>query len=151
MHATVFTPDNPSPTAIARVTNPLPAPTECPFCSSAVRVASHEAVYGRDYSDWPWMYHCTHCDASVGMHPFTHIPLGTMADRQLREVRKKAKAPFERIWRGGRMTRAQAYRALAEHLNLSARECHFGWFNAEQCQKAKAWAEGIGLPNMPAK
>ncbi len=115
---------------MARVKNPLPAPTECRFCHSEVRVATHQEVYGRDYSDWPYMYLC-------GMHPFTNIPLGTLADRATRESRKNCKKPFEALWRSGRMSRTEAYTWLAAELNIPVGECHFGWFDISQCEAAK--------------
>lgn len=131
------TPSNPSRKAMARVKNPLPAPTECLFCHSEVRVATHQDVYGRDYSDWPYMYLCGKCGACVGMHPFTNIPLGTLADRATRKARKDCKKPFEALWRNGKMSRTEAYIWLAAELNIPVDECHFGWFDICQCEAAK--------------
>lgn len=134
------TPWNPSRKAAARVLNPLPAPTVCDKCGGEVIVSHHKEVYGRVYSDWPWMYRCPACDSSVGMHPFTSIPLGTLANRELRDLRKSCKYPFERIWQSGEMTRSEAYEALAKHLGISVESCHFGWFDQHQCRAARDWA-----------
>lgn len=131
------TPANPSRKATARVKNPLPAPDKCRLCHSAVRVATHQEVYGRDYSDWPYVYLCDNCGAYVGMHPFTNIPLGTLADRPTRDARKNCKKPFEAIWRNGNMSRTDAYIWLAGELNIPVSECHFGWFDIAQCEAAK--------------
>lgn len=125
--------------ATARVTNPLPAPEFC-ACGCAVEIAHHSQVYGRAYSEWPWMYRCPNCGSSVGMHPFTNIPLGTLADDALKKARKESKQPFEMLWQSRRMTRAQAYAALADHLGIEAGKCHFGWFDAATCARAKDWA-----------
>lgn len=108
-----------------------------------MRVLSHEDVYGRAYDDWPWVFACTQCMARVSMHPFTDIPVGTLADEELREVRKRCKAPFEAIFRDGRMSRTQAYQALAKRLGISVDECHFGWFDAEMCVRAAGEAHEI--------
>lgn len=137
-------PWNPSRRATARVLNPLPVPTVHEACGSAVEVAHHNDVYGREYSDWPWMYRCARCDATVGMHPFTNIPLGTLADKALRDTRRACKAPFETLWTQHHMTRDQAYAALAQHLGIPVGECHFGWFTREQCEQAAAWAKATG-------
>lgn len=131
------TPSNPSRKATARVKNPLPAPTQCHHCSGAVRIGTHEEVYGRDYSDWPYVYLCEGCGAYVGLHPFTSIPLGTLADQRTRDARKKCKPAFEHLWKSGRMSRTDAYRWLAEQMGIPFGECHFGWFTAEQCEKAE--------------
>ena len=130
-------PWNPSRKATARVKNPLPAPTECRYCGGPVEIAHHSDVYGREYSDWPWMYRCAPCDAYVGLHPFTNIPLGILADRDLREARKRCKPVFERLFRSGRMTRSEAYAALADELRIPREECHFGWFDEARCEAAR--------------
>ncbi len=49
--------------------------------------------------DWPWVYICEGCGSYVGMHPFTDIPLGTLADAATREARKECKAPIQRCAR----------------------------------------------------
>lgn len=130
----------PSRKATARVPDPMPAPTVHETCGGPVGIAHHSEVYGREYHDWPWLYRCTNCDAQVGMHPFTNIPLGTLADKALRNERKACKQPFEMLWQHGRMGRAEAYAALAAHLGIDVSACHFGLFDAAQCQAAKDWA-----------
>lgn len=131
------TPWNPSKTATARVLNPLPAPETCPYCSGPAKILTHKEIYGKDFNDWPWMYGCKRCDAYVGMHPFTNIPLGTIANAELRKARNVCKKSFERIWQEGRKTRSEAYAWLAEQMKMTREACHFGWFNAEQCYEAK--------------
>lgn len=132
------TPWNPSKTATARVPLPhLAAPVECPYCSHRVVIMHHRDIYsGRVYSDWPWMYVCDHCGARVGMHPFTAIPLGTLADDKLRSERSRCKPAFEDIWKNGLMQRTEAYRWLANQLGIPVEECHFGLFDADLCQRA---------------
>ncbi|MBO0505296.1 hypothetical protein FED29_017875 [Aeromonas veronii] len=137
------TPDNPSRKAVLRVSNPLPVPSSCNICGElAVRIGTHGEVYGREYSDWPYVYLCECCGSYVGLHPFTAIPLGTLADRKTREARKSCKEPFERLHRTGVMSREQAYAWLAKAMGIPTGECHFGWFTAEQCTAAKALCLG---------
>jgi hypothetical protein len=135
------TPWNPSRTATARVTNPLPAPTECPNCGSAVKLVSNAAIYGREYGEWAWAYKCdsVDCDSYVGLHPFTSIPLGTLANPATREARKRAKAAFNPLWEGRRMKRREAYAWLAKALGISnVGECHIGWFDIAMCDRVVA-------------
>jgi hypothetical protein len=132
------TPTNPSRKAALRVNNPLPCPVVCNVCGEhAVRIGTHGEVYGREYSDWPYVYLCECCGSYVGLHPFTHIPLGTLADKLTRSARKSCKEPFECLHKSGLMTRDQAYQWLAKRMGIHIGECHFGWFTKEQCQKAK--------------
>lgn len=135
------TPLNPSRSATARVKNPLPAPVECPHCRSSVSIANNSEIYGREYGDWPWAYLCDGCGAYVGMHPFTAIPLGTLANEEQRRARKICKADFEALWKTGRLTRDEAYAQLAAHMGIEKEACHFGWFGVEECHKAAAWAK----------
>lgn len=135
-------PWQPSRTATARVPDPVPAPVTCPDCQGRVQIAHHTQIYrsGKAYSDWPWAYRCTSCDAMVGMHPFTAIPLGTLAGAELRNMRATCKQPFNLLWQHNRMSRIDAYQALADHLGIPKAECHFGLFDADQCRAARAWA-----------
>lgn len=134
------TPWNPSRRATARVLNPLPPPATCLYCGSPVGISGNEAVYGKPYGRWPWIYLCAggSCHSYVGMHPFTNIPLGTLADAKTREARKITKELFNRLWgRGeGRMSRAEAYEWLCAQLDMPPGECHFGWFDVQTCRRA---------------
>lgn len=133
----IKTPWNPSRKATARVKNPLPVPVVCNFCHGFVRVGTHKEIYGRDFSDWPWVYLCESCGAYVGLHPFTSIPLGTLADKATRQARKECKPYFEKLWRNGEMSRTRAYEWLAKQLNIPVNACHFGWFDIDKCQRAR--------------
>ena len=129
------TPWNPSRRAIKRVTNPLPSPTECQYCGGKVEVVKNSEIYGREYGEWPWAYLCRGCKAYVGMHPFTGIPLGTLADALTREARKQAKDAFNPLWQSGGMTRSEAYAWLAAQLGITAGACHVGWFDIATCER----------------
>ncbi|MFM9434552.1 hypothetical protein ACFDR9_001611 [Janthinobacterium sp. CG_23.3] len=134
------TPRNPSRKSIARVKNPLPAPTRCRYCNAEVELVGNEQIYRRAYGEWPWAYLCTdlECGAYVGLHPFTAIPLGTMADAELREWRKSAKDAFNPLWQDGlekRFSRSGAYAWLSGQLGIDAGACHVGWFDIGECQR----------------
>lgn len=132
-------PLNPSRRAMARVKDGLPVPKVCHLCGGEVGIVHHNALYGRIYGKWPWVYQCAGCKAYVGMHPFTNIPLGTLADKELRDARVSAKQPFNLLW-ACRMTRTEAYTALAAHMGKEAGSCHFGMFSLEECNVAREWA-----------
>ena len=136
----VKTPWNPSRRAIARVKNPLPAPTKCPYCDGAVKLVTNDHIYGRLYGDWPWTYLCAapDCDAYVGLHPQTAIPLGTLANAELRGWRKRAKAAFNPLWQApeAELSRSAAYSWLASALDVENVEaCHIGWFDVQTCMR----------------
>lgn len=118
------------------VKNPIPIPTECRYCGGAVRVAENKIIYRKNYGKWPWVYYCGSCYAYVGMHPYTDIPLGTLANKELSALRVWAKTPFNQIWKSNIMTRRQAYSWLASEMGRSVDECHFGWFDEDDCRLA---------------
>lgn len=134
------TPWNPSRKAVKRVRSPLPAPTACPNCGAAVELVGNEKVYGRPYGEWPWTFRCVNdaCDSYVGLHPFTGIPLGTLANAEMRDARKRAKAVFNPLWEEGDMSRSEAYAWLAGELGIAnVEECHIGWFGVERCEAVR--------------
>lgn len=137
------TPWNPSQKATARVRDPYPAPCECRYCGGVVEIRHHDVIYGRAYGEWPWMYVCVSCGARVGMHPFTNIPTGTIADEVTREARKNCKPSFERLWKKGGMTRSDAYAWLADKLGLTTAQCHWGLFDVQTCKRARDLCAGM--------
>lgn len=123
--------------ALKRVKQPLPVPKSCRYCRGAVQLVHNREVYGREYGEWPFLYHCCRCDAYVGLHPHTDIPLGTLANRPLREARKRNKAIFFSMFEAGIVnSRNVAYQWLAKKMRISVEECHWGWFNEGQCNLA---------------
>ena len=133
------TPWTPSRVAIQRVAHPLPIPAECRHCGGAVEIAHNSEVYSAAFGDWPWLYLCRGCGAYVGMHPYTNLPLGTLANRAQREARKEVKQLFNALWLDApdrRGARTQAYTWLASRMGLPEAQCHFGQFDEQHCDAA---------------
>ena len=107
---------------------PYPIPAVCDFCGAPVIFTSNSAVYGgKEYGNGK-CYKCTKCDSYVGVHDGTEIPLGRLADKELRSLKKRCHALFDPVWKENKyLSRGQAYGKLANYLlNISADECHFG-------------------------
>lgn len=122
--------------ALRRVKDWMPAPACCPYCDGEVRLVSNDAIYGRTYGDWPYVYLCKPCDAYVGLHPSTDLPLGTLANRELREARKRSKSLWQVISALKGRSRNDAYSWLADKMGIARQDCHFGHFNLDQCALA---------------
>lgn len=122
--------------ALARVKNPVPAPTECRYCGAGVRLVNNAEIYGREYGDWPYAYLCGGCRAYVGIHPQTDIPLGTLANEELRKARNSCKSAFNSLMNVSGMSRSQAYDWLAHQMEIDVAHCHWGWFEVDQCKQA---------------
>ncbi len=111
-------------------------PTICRYCGNHVVLTSNKEIYGREFGNGK-IYLCRNCGAFVGTHPGTDIPLGTLANEELREYRKEAHFWFDRIWkRPTRITtRYKAYGWLALKMELPREKTHIGMFEKEQCIK----------------
>lgn len=114
-----------------------PIPVKCDYCGADVIYTSNAEIYGREYGNGR-CYKCTGCDAYVGVHTGTNIPLGRLADKELRSLKKKCHALFDPVWKSGCITRNKAYARLAKHLKIPVSDCHFGWFDKETLHKAIA-------------
>lgn len=103
----------------------------CPYCSNP-----------SEYHKSKKIYRCDPCDAQVGVHKDTTMPLGTMANKELRAARKKAHSYFDPLWRykatsqniSKMKARKAAYDWLAKQMGLKVDDCHIGEFDLEQCQ-----------------
>lgn len=106
----------------------------CPYCWLPAKVISSKQIYGVNYGK---MWHCSWaCDAYVGCHPGTQMPLWTLANRELREWRKKAHAAFDPLWRSRWSTRRKKkYAWLSKEMGVESDFCHIWMFNIEQCKK----------------
>ena len=103
----------------------------CPYCKKLAPWVENKAIYGKNYGKSFMCYYCKDCDAYVGCHQNTRKPLGTMANRETREWRKKAHAIFDPLWKTGRVSRGRAYGILR---NKFKREIHIGESDVKTCQ-----------------
>jgi zinc-finger-containing domain len=116
----------------------LPIPLCCDHCKSkTVAHKSNAEIYGQEFGKWPYIWHCESCNASVGCHPGTNIPLGRMADRHTRRLRHDVHEIFDRLWKERYMSREKAYQWLAFELGIELEQCHIAWLSKEQLKKAK--------------
>lgn len=127
----------------------LMKPPICPYCDKPSKLVDSKVIYGKSYG---MVYHCRPCDAYVGVHRGTVNPVGTLANSELRDWRKRAHAMFDPFWQkplqdeiaqNAGVTpkgiksrhRGKAYRALSESMDLSIHHCHIGMFTVEQCRE----------------
>ncbi|WP_408893481.1 zinc-finger-containing protein [Paenibacillus taichungensis] len=102
-----------------------PIPVICSYCSCDVIYTSNSVIYGKEYGNGR-VYKCTGCDAYVGVHTGTSIPLGRLANKELRQLKKKCHTLFDPAWKSKKVKRRQAYSILAFKLGIPVNECHFG-------------------------
>lgn len=113
----------------------------CPYCKSSTEVVSETDVYGREYKGRA-MIRCRNymvCDAYVGTHD-NGEPLGRLANKELRNAKKKAHSYFDPIWQEKYMDRTKLYEDLADYLGLPDKYTHIGMFNKKTCDRVIQWS-----------
>lgn len=121
-----------------RIKNALPLPKHCHHCGSPdIRLTTNDIIYGQPVGKWPLVWYCINCEAAVSCHPETEIPIGFMADRHTRQLRKRVHRNFDPLWKGPRsMPREEAYRWLAGKMGIDPCICHVSYFDASMCRRA---------------
>lgn len=108
----------------------------CPYCGSDAEYIDSRHYYanGRSYG---MIYLCHPCDALVGVHRNSDKPLGSLANKELRELRRRCHGLFDQLWKGSarRMNRHAAYRKLADNMGMTHEEAHIGKFGEQDCLK----------------
>ncbi len=111
----------------------------CPYCGKTAVLTNGREIYPmrRELHRKPiWKCPTPICEAYVGCHPGTEIPLGRLANPKLRRAKMAAHRVFDPIWRGDNTQpgdRRKAYRWLAEQLGIDPNECHIGMFDEATC------------------
>ena len=97
-------------------------------------------------------------DFSTGARRVTHTSgatrgslnaKGSVAGRNLRELRKAAHHSFDSMWKSGDMNREDAYAWLSKRLGIPRFLTHVGMFDEAQCRRTielcKAYAKEEGI------
>lgn len=112
---------------------------KCPYCQQLAKFVDSKVIYRKSYG---MIYICFPCDARVGIERGTDKPLGTLANKELREARKRAHAAFDPLWKkkGRKKSRGKMYRLLADAMNIQVQRSHIAMFDVIQCQQVFAFA-----------
>lgn len=112
------------------------AKVTCHYCNRPAEFVGGDVIYPhRPDLFAKKFYRCVPCKAYVGTHGGTVIPLGLLANAELRAAKSAAHAIFDISWKSGHMKRASAYKKLAELLGIEAKNCHIGMFDVAMCKK----------------
>lgn len=112
----------------------IPQEVRCPYCRRKAEFVDSKIIYGRSYG---MIYLCRNCLAYVGVHKGTAVPLGRLANAQLRYWKKRAHDAFDPLWKYGRFKRCRnvAYAWLSEQMGLPIEKTHIGMFDVEDCKR----------------
>lgn len=109
---------------------------KCPYCSNTPKLVNGDIIYPHRkdlYNLNFWL--CEKCDAYCGCHKNTITPLGTLANSSLRKLRSECHKEFDELWKNHNITRANAYKWLAEQMSINISNCHIAMFNEQHCKK----------------
>ena len=77
----------------------------CPYCHAPAQLRPASSIYGIHTKDRAAkLYVCSRypaCDAYVQAHKATGLPMGTLADKSLRQKRMQAHRTFNQLWEKG--------------------------------------------------
>ncbi len=117
-------------------------PTVCNICNGHVIYTDNSVIYGKPYGSGK-CYLCTNCKAYVGTHePRPKEAYGLLANKEMRDMKMKCHDLFDAQWKNEKKSkdrhraRQNAYKNLAEKLNIPLDECHFGFFDIDMLTKA---------------
>ncbi len=109
----------------------------CPYCGSTVVYRSADGIY-RDNSKDTMLYVCSHypeCDSYVRVHAGTNIPVGSLANHELRTLRRTAHQYFDKLYLSGYMSKQDAYQWLADIIQAPMSEAHIGHLSEYYCKQ----------------
>ncbi len=110
---------------------------KCPYCGKRAEMVAGSKIYPDVKSLWNRLYYlCEPCEAYVGTHIGSVVPLGTLANKELRIARVQAHSAIDPLWKSKRMTRSGVYGWLAAEMQVCM--CHIGLFDVAQCKQVIA-------------
>ena len=110
----------------------------CPYCGAKATLRPSSAVYGDAAKTDGYLYVCDRypkCDSYVGAHKKTKLPMGTLANGNLRNKRIQAHKAFDWMWKSGLMTKWQAHKWMQGKLDLSDEQAHIAMFSEYMCDR----------------
>ena len=110
----------------------------CPYCKAKATLHPASYVFGDAVLSDNLLYVCDRypaCDSYVGAHRKTKLPMGTLADGDLRNKRIMAHKAFNWLWESGLMTRTQAYKWMQAKLGMRSEHAHIAKFDHYMCDQ----------------
>lgn len=128
-----------------------PTGCACQYCGQPAKLVKGAELYPKrpDLAERNF-WECKPCGAYVGCHRKAAwmtidgvkvisdgtLPLGVLANAELRKAKSSAHRTFDALWKGTerpKSARTMAYAWLTEKLELQTADCHIGSFTIAQC------------------
>ena len=112
---------------------------KCQYCGSQAYLRPASVLNKTEKADADAMFYvCARypvCDAYVTANAGNLMPMGTLANRQLRQKRRAAHVALNRLWQSNIMTRKEAYRWLQLQLGVEEEDAHIARFLDYRCDE----------------
>lgn len=108
----------------------------CPYCGSPVIYRSADGIYRSNEKD-TMLYVCTRypaCNSYVRAHAGTKVPVGELANPELRALRRQAHDTFDRLYLSGLMSKQDAYLWLSDITCTPLSRAHIGFMGEYNCR-----------------
>ncbi len=109
----------------------------CPYCGRNAELRCSSEIYKTDKYEPQMLWVCSgypECDSYVRCQPGTKIPLGNLANSELRALRREAHKYFDRLYKEGVLSREGAYRWLSDLLCLPMQNVHISCLSEYHCK-----------------
>lgn len=112
---------------------------KCPYCGAQafLRPASVLGKTGRNEANEKY-YVCARypfCDSYVKAHHHNQMPMGTLANPELRVKRREAHKAMQELIDCGLMSRKEIYHWLQMQMGLPQSEAHIAKFSDQRCEQ----------------
>lgn len=112
---------------------------KCPYCHANASLRPASVVYGHNRrSQGKFLYLCDRwpaCDAYVSAHDRTHLPMGVLANGDLRHKRILAHQALRQLQQSRNMEKWEVYIWLQAKLGLNEHQAHIGQFSDWMCDE----------------
>lgn len=102
----------------------------CPYCGKDVVTVHSSVIYGAGH-DYGLMRACQDypaCNSYAGRG-------ASLANRELRELRKRCHLLLDSIWKRGHMNRGRVYVLMAKKMGIPQKRAHIAMFRDEECRR----------------
>ena len=105
----------------------------CPYCCTLTNLVDSSIIYNDE--SYGMIYMCPICSSYVGCYKHTHKALGRLANKELREAKKKAHHYLDQLWKPHSFKRPLIYSWLSEKLGIPKEFTHIGMSDILQCER----------------
>lgn len=106
---------------------------KCPECGAKLILKRSQKFNKSFYGCETWF--TTKCPGSMSAHQNSNKPMGIPVDGETKLLRIEAHSLFDPMWKDGEMKRKDAYKWMAETLDIDHEKAHISMLDKETLKK----------------